>query len=253
MTKLYRPIIVKKEIDDEHFYYVDGVFTPAVTAILQETLPMPLALKNWIGEIGNEKAQEKLEMAGERGSAIHKACELLCTGKEVSLVDPIEYKPNKSYKFTERDKKTLIGFINWFAEYQPKPLKDLHPELVVASKRGYAGTVDFPCIIGKYPYVIDFKTSKGIYDSFKLQLVGYRNAIWEMFHIRCKMGILHLNPNTKRGYSFYDDDEMEIKDKRVEIRDFLAVLRLCKVLNGGKIQQPPEVDVYPPVIKLERS
>ena len=244
MEKMYRPVIVKKEVDDTHFYYVDGVFTPGVTTILQETLPMPLALKNWIGDIGNERAQMKLEKAGDRGTAIHDACRRLIQGEEINLEKDFPDRP---------DKKALVSFVNWFAEYQPKPLKDLHPELVVASKRGYAGTADFPCKIGKYPYVIDFKTSRAVYDSHKIQLVAYRNAIWEMFHIRCKMGILHLNSNTKKGYSFYDDDKMVIKDKRVETRDFLAVFRLYKVLNGGKIPQPPEVDAYPPVIKLERS
>lgn len=135
MAKLYKPIIVKKEIDESHYYWVNDKFTPGVTTILQETLPMPLALKNWIGEVGTEKAQARLEKAGDRGTAIHEACAKLILGQSVNL----------EKDFPDRlDKKVLISFINWFSEYQPKPLKNLHVELIVASKHGYAGTVDFP-------------------------------------------------------------------------------------------------------------
>lgn len=245
MEELYQPVIVRKELDDQHYYYVDEKFTPAVTTILSETLPMSLGLKNWIGDVGNEKAQMKMEKAAERGTAIHEACEKLILGEEINL----------EKDFPERqDKKVLVGFINWFVDYQPKPLKNLKPEYIVASKLGFAGTVDYPCMINNLPYVVDFKTSKSVsYDSYKLQLVAYKHAIYEMTGIECRMGILHLTPMTKKGYSFIDDDRMEIKKKKVEISDFLAVLNLYKVLNGGQIPEPDLTEIYPPIIKLERK
>ena len=39
--------IVRKEIDDSHYYFVDGEFYPGVTSILEEAAPVPYALKQW--------------------------------------------------------------------------------------------------------------------------------------------------------------------------------------------------------------
>ena len=85
MQRLYQPVIVRKEIDDSHYYFVNDVYVPGVTTILHETLPTPSALRKWIGDVGNEKAQEKLESAGDRGTKIHNACEQLLKGQSVNL------------------------------------------------------------------------------------------------------------------------------------------------------------------------
>ena len=43
----------------------------------------------------------------------------------------------------------------------------------------YAGTVDALCKIGERPFIIDFKTSKSIYDHMALQVSAYANALEE--------------------------------------------------------------------------
>jgi len=240
---LYKPVILKKQVNDEHYYYVDGGFYPSVTRVLSETLPMPMALKMWLGDLGNEKAQQKLEMAGAVGTAVHEACEKLIRGKVVNL----------SVEFPEkRQKKMLIGFVNWFAKYQPKIIKGMEPELMLASHYGYAGTLDLPVMIDKKPYIVDVKTSRGVYDSHKLQLAAYRQAFEEMFGIHAEIAILHLNPLTKAGFAFYETDKLMIEGAPVTTENFLAVLELYKVLNGGKIPEPPMEDAYPDVLTLDK-
>lgn len=234
--KLYKPVIVKKVINDEHFYFVDGVFLPAVTRILQETLPTPYALKYWIGEIGNEKAEEKLKKAGDRGTLIHDACERLLKGEEISLIE--EFKDKK-------DKKILVGFVNWCSEFQPGIISI---EETVASKYGYAGTLDLFCNINNEPWIIDFKTSAGIYVSHHIQISMYRQAVLEMTGIEAKMGLLHLNPKTKKGWSLVTD--IKIEGQPVTTKDITTVLEMYKVLNGGKIKEPELEENYPERIKL---
>jgi hypothetical protein len=207
--KLYRPVIVRKEVEDTHYYYVNGVFFPSVTKILQETLPTPPALKYWLGEVGNERAQQKLEKAGERGTKIHNACELLLKGGTIDLEK--EFPDNK-------DKKCIISFIDWAVQAKPK-FKNKGIEFVLASKYGYAGTGDFLCYINNEPWIIDFKTSAGVYLSHLLQITSYQWAIYEMTGIKPRRGILHLNPQTKRGWTLHDKIEIEGKD--VTINDFL--------------------------------
>lgn len=243
---LYRPIIVRKEVDDSHFYFItdekgEGRFFPSVTQILQDTLPMPYALKYWLGEVGGERAEQKLKQAGDRGTLLHDACERLVVGQEINLKKEF---PDK------RDQKVLVGVVNWFAKYQPKQLGTFTPEMTIASRKGYAGTLDFPCLIGKRPYIIDWKSSAGVYDSHILQITAYRQAFYEMTGIWCHRGIVHLNPKVKDGYSFHNDDSMKIKKKNVTTRDFLTIFKAYQMLNGGRIPEPDLVEVYPDVIKL---
>ena len=235
MNKLYKPVIVRKEVDDEHYYFVNGKFTPAVTRILDEAMPMPYALRHWIGEVGNEKAQAKLEKAGERGTLIHNACEQLLKGETLKLSE-----------FTEAsDKKAIVGFVNWANEAKPD-VKNI--EFTVASRLGYAGTLDIYCEINKEPWIVDIKTSANVYDSHKLQIAGYQNAFAEMTGIKANMGILHLNPRTIKGWTFHKD--LEISGEPVDIRDFMAVFNMYLMLNGGGVKEPDLTDVYPDEIKL---
>lgn len=243
MNKLYKPVIVKKIINDEHFYFVDGKYLPAVTHVLAETLPMPYALRYWLGEVGNERAQQKLEKAGDRGTAIHEACEKLIMGEELNLT--------KEFPISS-DKKVLVGFINWFAEFQPKLIKGTQPELILASQKGYAGTLDLPVVLRETPTIVDIKTSAGVYDSHKLQLVAYRQAFKEMYGIETDIAILHLTPKAKKGFIYYDQSKLMIDGKPVTIDDFMTVIAMYKVLHGGKIPEPPEVDEYPEILKLEK-
>lgn len=238
LYKLYKPVIVRKEVDDEHFYWVNGKYVPGVTRIIQEAMPMPYALRYWIGEVGNEKAEAKLKKAGERGTSIHDACEALLRGRTVHL----------DKEFPDRkDKKCIVAFIDWAYKIQPK-IDPKYIEFTVASRHGYAGTLDLFCYIDKEPWIIDLKTSAGIYDSHMIQLTSYQHAFKEMSGIEAKMGILHLNYRTKKGWSFID--KIQIKKKPVTIDDFLKVFEVYKMINGGVIPPPPITDIYPSQVRL---
>lgn len=238
--KLYTPVIVKKEIDDSHYYYVNEQFTPGVTTILSETMPTPYALRQWIGDVGNEKAEAKFNQAAERGTLIHNTCEELLYGGEVKLHEIFTKKS---------DQKVVVGFVNWFNEYKPT-FEKTDVECTVASTMGFAGTLDLFCHIGDDPVIVDFKTSASVYDSHKLQITAYQHAVEEMTGIKAKRMILHLNPKVKSGYSVVGEDKMTISNKNITIDDFMCVFNMYKMLNGGVIPEPNLIDVYPDVIKL---
>lgn len=238
-NKIYKPVIVKKEINNEHYYYVNDKFTPGVTTILGQTLPMPYALRKWIGDMGNERAEAKFKMAGERGTAIHNACEMLLTGAELKLVENFPKK---------KDQKAITGFINWFSEVKPEfELENI--ELVVASELGFAGTLDLFCKIDGVPTIVDFKTSSGIHESHKLQITAYQKAYEEMTGIKPDRLILHLNA-TKRGYSVYDESKMVIKKNPITVDDFMIVFAQYVMLNGGQVPEPDLEEIYPEVVQL---
>ena len=240
---LYQPIVVRKEVDGAHFYYVNEKFVPGVTTILGEAMPTPYALRYWIGEVGNEKAQAKLESAGERGTNLHHACESLLRGETVDL---------RSKFPSKEDKRCLAGFVAWVNEFNPKfedVQKDI--EFIVVSKEGFAGTVDFTCKLEDEPWIIDIKSSAQVYDSHKLQLGAYQQAYYEMTGIKAKTGILHLNSKVKKGWTFHKD--LEIEGKPVEFEDFKKVFEVYKMLNGGKIKEPNLTEVYPDFLNLYKQ
>jgi len=239
---LYQPVIRKEEIDDSHYYFVDDVFFPGVTTILHDTLPTPFALKQWLGEVGNDRAQEKLEAAGDRGTRIHNSCELLLKGQDVYLDRDFSAK---------RDKKCIVAFTDWVNEVNPFIQKPEDIEFTVASRHGFAGTLDFFCYINNEPWIVDIKTSAGVYEAHKFQIIAYQQAFFEMTGIMAKTGILHLNPKTKKGYAFVD--KIEVAGRPLEFGDFMKVFEVYKVLNGGKIKAPGTAIVYPSVINLYRK
>jgi len=242
----YQPVIVKKEIDTSHYYWVgmdeqNLEFVPSVTKILHEGMPTPLALKMWLMDVGAEKAEKKLNDAGARGSMLHDMCESLLLGNK------IESKTISN----ERDKKCVASFINWCAEYQPEIKEQNHIEFIVASTLGYAGTMDIFCTIKGEPYIVDIKTSANIYPEHMLQITAYQEAFYEMTEIKAKRAILHLNPLTKKGYNFIE--KIEIKKKPVTISDFICAFDMYKMINGGIISQPPKITVYPELFELTKQ
>ena len=133
---------------------------------------------------------------------------------------------------------------------------------MVASKvYKYAGTLDLVCTVdsqilnsfdkGKRTskttrLLIDFKTNKGsIYFENKLQVRAYDQAYTETSGETVdECWILRLGSQHKTGYEFKQVDE-------VKIQDFKNVYNTYLTINGGKIEEPPIVDVYPETLQFE--
>ncbi len=227
------PDIVKQEIDDNHFYFVNGNFFPGVTTILDEAAPTAYSLKKWLLNNTQESADDILAETSAFGTKLHDAYEQLLRGKELSLTT--EYK-------TPKEKKHIASFYEWYRIFNPTALQ---PEQVVASlKYKYAGTLDLACRINGRLSIIDFKTGSGIYYSHHLQVLAYKRAYEEMYHVRVKdLYILRTGTKHKSGYEF----------KKIEgkFSSFKNVYRTYLDLHEGKIPDPPLVNSYPDVISLQ--
>src|SRR3990167_4164006 len=104
-----------------------GVF-PSSTTILN-AYPQSPQLTQWIAEQGWHESQRIKSEAGERGTRIHTATELLENGTELS---------EKDYSLEEWWK--ISTFVDWHKEYKPETIA---VEFPVFSRKGkYAGTLD---------------------------------------------------------------------------------------------------------------
>jgi hypothetical protein len=147
------------------------------------------ASKNWM--------TVKEEAAGI-GSEIHDLIEkYIQHGKDAVG----QYRPEVTHGF--------LAFLEWERAHGVKWIKSEFQ--IVSNVHGYAGTLDAICIYEDRPYVIDFKSSKGFYDTFGMQIAAYRKAAEEMGHEVQGTGILRLDkvtgdPEWKDYSANYDRD-----------------------------------------------
>lgn len=127
------------------------------------------------------------DTAADNGTKVHKAIELYIKGGDYSeLLD------------NEQTKTAFDAFLSWESKNHVIWIKT---ECQVFSiNHGYAGRFDAIAMVNGHRYLIDFKTSKGIWDEMKYQLCAYRQAYNEMLEEGQEkienIAILHLDKET---------------------------------------------------------
>lgn len=173
------------------WYCVNDAWVPSVTTILQ-VYPKGAGFDHWLGNSTSyEDAIAKRDAAGDRGTLVHEAIAALLDGQEVRFG---EEDDSKLAKFVQ-------GWVNWWESCKPDPMA---VECFVAGE-GYAGTFDFAGWIDGEPWLIDWKTSAGVYNSYHLQTSAYAAAFSEAEEVeRWHRGILHLKTSTKKGWQLVE-------------------------------------------------
>lgn len=128
--KLSNGELTRVEIDDDHYYFIDGEFCMSVTEILDKAAPFPEGLRQWLRKTDAEESEQIFKNAGDRGTKLHDALERLLNGLELNLA---EYP-------TKYEKDALVSFV--------RTMRFLHPvryktELILADKElRIGGTTD---------------------------------------------------------------------------------------------------------------
>jgi hypothetical protein len=173
-------------------FYIDrttGEYYPSATTIL-EAYPKPYALLQWMKEAGS-KADEIRDAAGRRGSAVHQLTEDYDNGIECNLLGE-----NGQPNYSMEEWAMFERYVDFTAALKPNHV--LIEQQVLSPILGFAGTIDRVCEIDGKKYVLDIKTSNGIYNSYWLQIAAYREALL----VETKMAvdgvaILWLNAKTR--------------------------------------------------------
>lgn len=174
--------------NDAHEYYLDGEGPiPSVTRVLK-VVDKSGPLVGWAKRITAEAAvrnaemlRQMVEMSGEQasidwlkkladhkrdkaalvGTAIHAHAEAVARGQAVELTD-------EEHPYVD----TYVR--DFLAPFQPKFLAV--EEMVCSTTHDYAGTFDAIAILEGEVWMLDLKTSTGIYAETALQLAAYANA-----------------------------------------------------------------------------
>ena len=189
------PALLRRNHGSGHVYYLDGERAPGVTAILRQT-PKPglidhagkvtanYAIDHW-DELAllpiserldalNRARSAELQTAARRGTTVHRLAAALNAGEQVGVPEELAGHVDSYLDFLHRVDPMVVAI-----------------ELVVASRsHRYCGTADLVADLGALllddgeqldacRWLLDIKTSRGLYAESALQTCAYSRAdVW---------------------------------------------------------------------------
>lgn len=174
-------------------FYIDtttGEYYPSATTIL-EAYPKPYALLQWMKEAGKQ-SDEVRDAAGRRGSNVHYLTEQYDKGFECKLLNEDTGQP----MYSMEEWSMFERYVDFTTRFNPQ--HELIEQQVLSPQLGFAGTIDRVTIIDGKRYLLDIKTSNGIYNSYWLQVAAYQQALLQEAGIQTDgVAILWLNAKTR--------------------------------------------------------
>ena len=169
-----------------HRYKLDGAWVPGVTTLIGKGLPKPAipywaarTVAEWVAD--NPDLTEDLKRMGGRGPAVaflkelpwQKRDEAAIRGTDVhALAERLVH--GDEVEVPEHLAAHVQGYVDWLDATNVEPLLTERP---CASRQWqYAGTFDLIARIDGVTWMLDAKTSSGVYGSMALQLAAYANA-----------------------------------------------------------------------------
>jgi len=186
--------IVQVTTEDERWYLVGDEYIPSVTWIASN-YPKGIGYYKWLANLGWNEAEALKNEAGDKGSMVHKAIEMLVGGEEIGHNAMICCN-GETRELTVDEYEAVISFAKWWKATNPKLISS---EFTTYSKEyGYAGTIDLLLEIDGEKWIVDIKTSSDIWPSHEIQLSAYGKS--ENVN---KLGIIQVGyKRNKNKYKF---------------------------------------------------
>jgi len=160
----------KKSKAHQRYTTSDGRPCVGVTTVLG-VMAKP-ALVIWANRLGLQgiDSTKYVDALARVGTLIHYLVECDCKGEAPQTDD---YSPNEMAA-------AKIGFDKWVQWKSQHKFTLIASELQLASDSlQYGGTCDIYAEVDGVPTVLDIKTSKGVFDEMKTQVVAYKNLLEE--------------------------------------------------------------------------
>jgi hypothetical protein len=182
--------------------------------------PKGIEFYKWLADKGWDEAEAIKNTAGEKGSKVHFACSQIDEGKEVTIESKFKNSQGIEEEISLEEFRCVKDYVEFLKEYKPEVL--LNEQSFFSDISG--GTIDR--IYGirnqlapqvRQIWVCDIKTSKSIWEEYKLQLSDYSHmnidykklGITDEEWTNRKLAILQIGYKMNRaGYKF-----TELEDK----------------------------------------
>jgi len=157
------------------------------------------------------------DAAGVRGHEVHALADPIMHGHEVDVPDRLMPWVN--------------GYVEFLEKWQPKPIFTEAP--VASRKHWYAGTADSLAVIDGENYLLDWKTSNGVYGDTCMQAAAYARSEFfvrdgqevPMPHVD-GIAVVHITPTGTHMYDLGDID--------LAFEEFLQVANTTKTAGRRK-------------------
>jgi hypothetical protein len=219
--------------------------------------PKGIGFMKWLSSKGWDEAQALKEAAGNRGTRVHRATELLDQGEELRFDTPFPDDEGGKVPLTSDEWEAVMAYTKWWEENKPESLAI--EATIFNEAENYAGTLDRIMRIKGQIYVVDVKTSQDVWPSHILQLSSYSHADIDYQKLEItdeewknrKLAILQLGyrRNQKR-YKFTEvDDQFDLflaakqiwayenKSARPAQRDFPVSLSLLPFIKKQRKEE----------------
>lgn len=235
-----------------HRYTLDGRSVPGVTSIVEAGLPKP-ALKRWGERVVAEAAVDQLEALGRlvatmgrasavdalaavpyermktaqiRGTEIHALAERVAHGAEVLVPAAVA--------------SHVRGYVDFLELFN---VNVLATEALIANRaHWYAGKFDLLAEINGRVWLLDIKTSRGVYAETALQCAAYARAELCIFNDELvelppveRIGVVHVTEDGTLLYGLGDIDDA--------FTDFCA----CRLTYDGVRRRNREISFDEPI------
>jgi hypothetical protein len=149
-------------------WWAAGVASEATAEALASGLPVDQAIA-----IGRKAHAVRRDSAADAGTLAHGYVEQWLA-RESLAVDMADEQQSKAFAAARR-------LIDWVEQTEDAGhLEVLGSEVpLVDTMSGYGGTLDMVVRLGGVPFLVDFKTGKGVYDETAIQLGAYR-CLWNL-------------------------------------------------------------------------
>lgn len=244
--------------DASHRYRLDGRPVPNVTTIINGGLPKG-ALVGWaartvaeaavatpdtvaamVRDLGPEAAAKALaaapdavrDKAAAQGTAVHDLAERLAHG-EAAVLDGLD----------ERTTALVTNYVGWLDLFEPEVVATERP--VAHRALWYAGKFDLLARIGGTLWMLDLKTSRGVYHDTAVQVAAYAGAEFmvdpEGIEVPMpeveRMGVVHV---TTEGADLYPLGPID-----PAFREFKAALATYRGTSRRRRDVPMDTPVQP--------
>lgn len=206
------------EINHTIYQTREGDIVPSVTTVLK-VLNKP-ALLDWAWRLGRSGIDyhKVMDDTAGIGTLVHQKI-LDYLRREMSITS------NYTLEQLATAEKCFQKYLNWEKEHDMQPIM-LEAQLV-SEKYKFGGTLDNYCFLDDIPTLIDYKTSKAIYEDYFYQLAGYKLLLEEYDYSVEQCLILRIGKDENDGFEVGERNNLE-----VEKQIFLHCLEIYH-LRGG--------------------
>jgi len=180
----------------QHTVYklTDGTKVPGVTTILG-VINKP-ALVKWANNLGLQgfDSAKYVDATARIGTCAHELVQEYLGGNKVD---------RGAYTLDEIDgaENALISFFAWEKMHGGR-METLHIELPLVSEQyHFGGTIDWYGLIDGLPWLVDFKTTKGVFPEHEYQVSAYHKLLLEKGYPVHGVRLLRIGRTEDEGFS----------------------------------------------------